>query len=273
MKCITEYSIKMTFKEQELEHMMNDLRNMGLIHLMEFRKHWNHEIIMQFYASYQHEKDTTGAVDIIHWTTEGQHYKVDFATFSRLLGFNRNDRDAAELSDYDDVVMEEYQHMYLDGYPADGQTVYLKPYYYVLNNILRQIFRRFLIGLVMISRSFPSATTFGTRFMMLRRIPSRTFPMLHTSRISLSKCLASASLLMVLITSFLSSPTRFLSRLQENSRRRLMQQKARARVLRLQIRVVVVLHLLLLPPIPLVLSHSILPPLVRARSPTSSSFS
>ena len=29
--------------------------------------------------------------------------------------------------------------MYLDGYPADGQTMYLKPYYYVLNNILRQI--------------------------------------------------------------------------------------------------------------------------------------
>jgi hypothetical protein len=35
--------------------------------------------------------------------------------------------------------MEEYQHMYLDGYPADGKTVYLKPYFYVLNNILRQI--------------------------------------------------------------------------------------------------------------------------------------
>ena len=29
--------------------------------------------------------------------------------------------------------------MYLDGYPTDGWTVYLKPYFYVLNNILRQI--------------------------------------------------------------------------------------------------------------------------------------
>ena len=29
--------------------------------------------------------------------------------------------------------------MYLDGHTADGQTVYLKPYFYVLNNILRQI--------------------------------------------------------------------------------------------------------------------------------------
>ena len=29
--------------------------------------------------------------------------------------------------------------MYLYGYPSDGQTMYLKPYFYVLNNILRQI--------------------------------------------------------------------------------------------------------------------------------------
>ena len=29
--------------------------------------------------------------------------------------------------------------MYLEGHRADGQTAFLKPYYYVLNNILRQI--------------------------------------------------------------------------------------------------------------------------------------
>jgi hypothetical protein len=106
---------------------------------MEFRKHWNNEINLQFYASYHHEKDKTGATDIIHWTTEGKHYKVDFITFSRLLGFNGYDRRATELVEYEDVEMKEYQHMYLDGYPIDGKTVYLKPYFYVLNNILRQI--------------------------------------------------------------------------------------------------------------------------------------
>jgi hypothetical protein len=56
-----------------------------------------------------------------------------------LLGFNGHDHRGAELSDYDDVDMDDYQHMYLDGFPADGQTIYLKPYYYVLNNIWRQI--------------------------------------------------------------------------------------------------------------------------------------
>ena len=29
--------------------------------------------------------------------------------------------------------------MYLDGYAADGLTLYLKPYFYVMNNILHQI--------------------------------------------------------------------------------------------------------------------------------------
>jgi len=33
--------------------------------------------------------------------------------------------------------MSEYQFMYLEDFPVDGQTFYLKPYYYVLKNILR----------------------------------------------------------------------------------------------------------------------------------------
>ena len=82
---------------------------------------------------------SSSAVDIIHWTTEGKHYKVDFITFSCLLGLGEYDHTAPELTEYEDVAMEEYQHMYLDGYPYDGQTVYLKPYFYVLNNILHQI--------------------------------------------------------------------------------------------------------------------------------------
>jgi len=64
---------------------------------------------------------------------------VDFITFSRLLGLSPADRTAPELTEYEDVALEEYQQMYLDGHTADGQIVYLKPYYYVLNNILRQI--------------------------------------------------------------------------------------------------------------------------------------
>ena len=106
-------------------------------YMLEFRKHWNNELICQFYASYHHERDPTGAIDVIHWTTQGKHYKVDFITFSRPLDLSHSDRTATELTEYEDLALKEYQHMYLEGHPADGQTVFLKPYYYVLNNILR----------------------------------------------------------------------------------------------------------------------------------------
>ena len=128
MKCIDAYSLGL-FKEPELEQMVRDIRSMGLSYLLEFRKHWNNELICQFYASYHHERDPTGAIDIVHWTTEGKHNKVDFITFPRLLGLSQADRTAPELTEYEDVALEEYQHMYLDGHIADEQTVFLKPYY------------------------------------------------------------------------------------------------------------------------------------------------
>ena len=61
MKCIDAYSLGL-YKEPELEQMVRDIRSMGLSYLLEFRKHWNNEIICQFYASYHHEKDPTGAI-------------------------------------------------------------------------------------------------------------------------------------------------------------------------------------------------------------------
>ena len=120
MKYIIEYSLTSTFKDQEIRQMVEDLRNMGLSGLMELHRHWNNEVIMQFYASYFHETDSESDTDVIHWTTEGRHYKVDFVTFARLLGFNGHDRRAAEITDYEDVAMSEYQFMYLEGFPADG---------------------------------------------------------------------------------------------------------------------------------------------------------
>lgn len=138
MKCFGAYALG-KFEEPELRQMVGDLRSMGLIHLLEFKKDWNNELIMQFYASYYHLRDKTGDPDVIHWTTEGKHYQVDFCTFARLLSFNGSDRRNTELIEYEDLAMEEYQHMYHPGHAADGQKVFLKPYYYVLNNILRHI--------------------------------------------------------------------------------------------------------------------------------------
>jgi hypothetical protein len=64
---------------------------------------------------------------------------LDSVTFSRLLGFGKEVRKLPRTSDFDQLDMTEYQYMYLDGHKADGKSTWLKPYYYVLNNILHQI--------------------------------------------------------------------------------------------------------------------------------------
>jgi hypothetical protein len=66
MKYILSYDLGLITEPPELPQMVKDLNSMGLLRLMEFRKHWNNEIILQFYASYHHEKDKIGATDIIH---------------------------------------------------------------------------------------------------------------------------------------------------------------------------------------------------------------
>ena len=47
MKCIDAYSLG-KYKEPELEQMVRDIHSMGLSYLLEFRKHWNNELIYQF---------------------------------------------------------------------------------------------------------------------------------------------------------------------------------------------------------------------------------
>ena len=121
----------------ELTQMIRDLKRMGLEPLMEFHKPWNNEIICQFYPSYH--LDTREDTHVIHWTTEGKHYKVDFPTFARLLGLDRRDCHSTTIAKISPLAMDEYQYMYLDRHHADVQTVWSKPYYYVPNNILRQI--------------------------------------------------------------------------------------------------------------------------------------
>jgi len=128
--------------------------------------------------------DTHEATHVIHWTTEGKHYKVDFPTFACLLGLDRKDRCSTTIFDISALAMDEYQLMYLDGYHASEQTVWLKPYYYVLNTffarsctpravtllISMMIHMLSLIALAMSSPNSPLAYTFGPRFSMLVRM-------------------------------------------------------------------------------------------------------
>jgi hypothetical protein len=52
---------------------------------MSFRYDLNEEILAQFHATYYWNKVTYE----LHWMTDGRHYRIDFVTFSRILGFVR----------------------------------------------------------------------------------------------------------------------------------------------------------------------------------------
>jgi hypothetical protein len=45
MKYILGYDLGLLTKPPKLPQMVKDLNSMWLLHLMEFRKHWNNEII------------------------------------------------------------------------------------------------------------------------------------------------------------------------------------------------------------------------------------
>jgi len=120
MKSIDTYELG-KLPSLEFNPMILDLKRMGLEQLMEFRKLWNNVIICQFYASYH--LDTREDTHVIHWTTEGKHYKVDFPTFARLLGLDRKDLRSTIIFEISPIAVDEYQSMYLDGHHADGQTV------------------------------------------------------------------------------------------------------------------------------------------------------
>jgi hypothetical protein len=71
--------------------------------------------------------------------TEGVHYKVDFTTFARLLGFGSGDRYADFLHSERVKKPEQFAFAYERGHLADGETLGLKPFYYAMNNLFREI--------------------------------------------------------------------------------------------------------------------------------------
>jgi hypothetical protein len=61
--------------------------------------------------------------------TEGVHYKINFVTFAKLLGFGKTDRERNTIN---------FEKHLKNHQMAQGITLGLKPIYYVLNNLLRQ---------------------------------------------------------------------------------------------------------------------------------------
>ena len=73
--------------EPEFNRVIRACENFGLFDLMSFRYNWNEEVLAQFYATFFYDIYT----DEIHWVTDGWHYRVDFVTFSQILGFGEEE--------------------------------------------------------------------------------------------------------------------------------------------------------------------------------------
>jgi hypothetical protein len=121
----------------DIYRLVADLDAWRLLPLMTFQHNWNDEIICQFYAILWIDSQNL----VLHWLTQGVHYRCDYRTFSRLLGFTSEDRAASSLFDiYLDFVSHddlEAAQIYKPGKTVDFTTTHLKSYFYVLNNLLR----------------------------------------------------------------------------------------------------------------------------------------
>ena len=69
---------------------------------------------------------------------EGVHYKVDFTTFARLLGFGSGDRYADTIQIENVMKAEDIVFAYERRDLADGKIVDLKSFYYAMNNLFKE---------------------------------------------------------------------------------------------------------------------------------------
>jgi hypothetical protein len=69
---------------------------------------------------------------------EGVHYKIDFVTFARLLGFGKTNRERDTINFENHLKNHQIADAYFLDEMAQGTTLGLKLVYFVLNNLLRQ---------------------------------------------------------------------------------------------------------------------------------------
>ena len=69
--------------------------------------------------------------------TEGRHYRIDFVTFSRILGFGEEERGFTYIHDEARAEIHDIIYMWIDRRGVDGKVSGLQSYYYILNNLIR----------------------------------------------------------------------------------------------------------------------------------------
>jgi hypothetical protein len=120
-------------EEPEFNIAINICDRFELSDLMSFRYDLNEEILAQFHATYYWNKVT----DELHWMTDGRHYRIDFVTFSRILGFGRGHRTYSCIHDENRMEISDISYIWRDPRIADGRRSGLQSFYYVMNNLIR----------------------------------------------------------------------------------------------------------------------------------------
>jgi len=69
--------------------------------------------------------------------TDGRHYRVDFITFSKILGFGEEHRGYTYIHDEPRAEIRDISYMWRDRRIADGKRSHLHSFYYILNNLIR----------------------------------------------------------------------------------------------------------------------------------------
>lgn len=105
-----------------------------LTDIMSFRYDWNREILAQFHATYFLDQEE----DEMHWMTDGRHYKVNFVTFCRILGFGFDHRRLSHIHAERRLEPREVSFMWEEqGRVPDWSRTKLKSSYYIMNNLIR----------------------------------------------------------------------------------------------------------------------------------------
>jgi hypothetical protein len=134
--------VPMKYVDWEYFEKMNDpavneviakFEEFGLGELMSFKYNWNSEIICQFYCSlYYNERDNT-----MHWTTKGEHYVVDYMTFSWILGLSSKQEKHDPIHVEKRIKMADATYMFFNPILAHkGKSIHLQPYYNYANFIM-----------------------------------------------------------------------------------------------------------------------------------------
>ena len=108
--------------DPEFNKVIKDCEHFGLTDIMSFQYNWNEEVLAQFHATFYYDI----YVDEIHQMTEGRHCRIDFVTFSKILGFGEEERGFTYIHDEPRAEIHDIAYMWIDRRGTDGRLVSCK---------------------------------------------------------------------------------------------------------------------------------------------------